>query len=41
LKGVRIARAGNKEPLGEITLAKDEGDIKIMKSSALLLRVVK
>src|SRR5215469_11620971 len=41
LKGVRIARAGNKEPLGEITLAKDDGDIKIMKSSALLLRVVK
>lgn len=41
LKGVRIARAGNKEPLGEITLTKDDGDLKIMKSSALLLRVVK
>jgi len=41
MKGVRIARAGNKEPLGEITLAKDEGDIKVMKSSAMLLRVVK
>jgi hypothetical protein len=41
LKGIRIARAGNKEPLGEITLTKEEGDIKIMKSSALLLRVVK
>jgi len=41
MKGVRIARAGNKAPIGDITLTKDEGDIKIMESSALLLRVVK
>lgn len=41
LKGMHVARAGNTEPLGEITLGKEEGDIKIMKSSAMLLRVVK
>lgn len=40
LNGLRLAHAGNKEPLGDITLSKDEGEIKIMKSSALLLRVV-
>ncbi|HUL35437.1 MAG TPA: hypothetical protein VL128_16240 [Candidatus Eisenbacteria bacterium] len=41
LNGMRIEHAGNKEPLGEITLTKNEGDIKIMKSSGLLLRVVR
>lgn len=41
LKGMRIAHAGNAEPLGEITLTKDEGDIKIMKSGGMLLRVVR
>ena len=40
LKGMRLGRAGNKEPFGDITLTKDDGEIKIMKSSALLLRVV-
>ncbi len=40
LKKMRIAHAGNKDPLGQITLAKSDGDIKIMKSSAMLLRVV-
>jgi hypothetical protein len=40
LKGTRIAHAGNKEPLGEITLARDGGEIKLMNSSGLLLRVV-
>ncbi|HKM67252.1 MAG TPA: hypothetical protein VJX70_08810 [Candidatus Acidoferrum sp.] len=41
LRGMRIAHAGNTDPLGEITLTKEEGDIKIMKSSALLLRTVR
>ena len=41
LKHIRLAHAGNKEPLGDITLMKDQGEIKIMKSSALLLRVVR
>lgn len=41
LKGMSVTRAGNTEPLGEITLGKEEGEIKIMKSSAMLLRVVK
>ncbi len=41
LKGMRIAHAGNTSPFGEITLTKDEGDIKIMKSSGMLLRVVR
>ena len=41
LKGISVVRAGNTEPPGEITLGKEEGDIKIMKSSAMLLRVVK
>jgi hypothetical protein len=41
LKHIRLAHPGNKEPLGDITLVKDEGEIKIMKSSALLLRVVR
>lgn len=41
LKNMRVEHAGNKEPLGEITLVKDDGDIKIMKSSGMLLRVVK
>ena len=40
LKHMRIAHAGNKDPLGQITLAKSDGEIKIMKSSAMLLRVV-
>ena len=41
LKGVRVVHPGNKEPLGEITLGREEGEIQIMKSSAMLLRVVK
>ncbi len=41
LKDMRIAQAGNKAPLGEIKLVKKDGDINIMKSSTLLLRVVK
>jgi len=41
MKNVRLSHAGNKEPLGEITLSRDQGEIKLMKSSALLLRVVK
>ena len=41
LKDMRVARAGNSEPFGEITLGKQAGEIKIMKSSAMLLRVVK
>jgi hypothetical protein len=41
LKGMRIAYAGNTAPFGEITLTKDGGEIKIMKSSAMLLRVVR
>ena len=41
LKKMRIQHAGNKEPFGEITLAKEDGNIKIMKSSGMLLRVVK
>ena len=41
LKKMRIEHAGNQEPFGEITLAKEDGDIKIMKSSGMLLRVVK
>jgi hypothetical protein len=41
MKNVHVLHAGNKEPLGDITLGKDEGEIKLMKSSALLLRVVK
>jgi len=40
MKPIRIARAGNKEPFGEITLTKEVGEIKLMKSSGLLLRVV-
>ena len=40
LKNMRLAHAGNKDPLGQITLRKSEGEIKIMKSSAMLLRVV-
>jgi hypothetical protein len=41
LQGMKITHAGNKEPAGEITLTKSEGDIKIMKSSGMLLRVVR
>ncbi len=41
LPGMSIAHAGNTDPAGEITLTKEEGDIKIMKSSAMLLRVVR
>jgi hypothetical protein len=41
MKHVSILHAGNKDPLGDITIGKDEGEIKLMKSSALLLRVVK
>ncbi len=40
LKNMRIAHAGNKDPLGQITLTKSDGEIRIMKSSAMLLRVV-
>lgn len=40
LKGVRVVHLGNKEPLGAITLGREEGEIQIMKSSAMLLRVV-
>ncbi len=42
LNHMKISHAGNADPLGEITLTKEkeEGDIKIMKSSAMLLRVV-
>ena len=41
LMGVSVVHPGNKEPLGEITLGREEGEIQIMKSSAMLLRVVK
>jgi len=41
MKGMKILHAGNKDPLGEITLSKDTGDIKIGKSSGMLLRIVK
>jgi hypothetical protein len=41
LKDMHVARAGNSGPFGEITLSKQAGEIKIMKSSAMLLRVVK
>jgi len=41
LKGMRIAHAGSTAPFGEITLTKDGGEIKVMKSSAMLLRVVR
>jgi len=40
MKHIRLAHAGNKAPLGDITLARDDGEIKLMNSSALLLRVV-
>jgi hypothetical protein len=38
---MRIEHAGNKEPLGEITLVKDNGSIKINRAAGMLLRVVK
>jgi hypothetical protein len=41
MKHIRLLHAGNKEPLGDITLSRDDGEIKLMKSSVLLLRVVR
>jgi hypothetical protein len=40
LKGLTIANTGSSEPLGDITLAKDKGELKIENSTGLLLRVL-
>jgi hypothetical protein len=39
-KGLTVVSMGRKDPLGEITLAKDKGDLKIDNSTGMLLRVV-
>jgi hypothetical protein len=41
MPGVRIVNAGRTAPLGEITLAKDKGELKIGISSGMLLRIVR
>ena len=39
-KGLTVVSMGRKDPLGEITLAKDKGDLKIDNSTGMLLRVL-
>lgn len=40
MKNIRVSQAGNKDPLGQITLTRDEGNLNIGQSPGLLLRVV-
>jgi hypothetical protein len=40
-KGLTVVSMGRTEPLGEITLAKDKGDLKIDNSTGMLLRVLR
>jgi hypothetical protein len=41
MDGVHIKHAGRNEPVGEITLAADRGDVNVHGSSSLLLRVIR
>ena len=41
LKGLTVVSTGRTEPLGEITLAKGKGDLKIDNSTGMLLRVLR
>lgn len=41
LKGLTVVSTGRTEPLGEIALAKDKGELKIENSTAMLLRVLR
>jgi hypothetical protein len=41
LKGLQVVSMGRTEPLGDITLSKDKGELKIDNSTALLLRVLR
>jgi hypothetical protein len=40
-KGLTVVSMGRTDPLGEITLAKDKGDLKIDNSTGMLLRVLR
>jgi len=40
-KGLTVVSMGRKDPLGEITLAKDKGELKIDNSTGMLLRVLR
>jgi hypothetical protein len=40
-KGLTVISMGRTDPLGEITLAKDKGDLKIDNSTGMLLRVLR
>lgn len=41
LKDLKIISVGRTEPLGDITLARDKGDLKIENSTGMLLRVLR
>jgi hypothetical protein len=41
LKGFSVVRIGRSAPLGEITLAKEKGELKIDNSTGMLLRVLR
>lgn len=41
LKGLSVVRMGRSDPLGEITLAKEKGELKIDNSTGMLLRVLR
>ncbi len=40
MKGLTVISMGRKDPLGQITLAKDKGELKVENSTGMLLRVL-